>query len=49
MANIQKKILIGEKWLEKKYGKLTILINKIIEKNLFIPFPPLYFIVYIIS
>lgn len=32
MANIQKKILIGEEWLEKKYGKLTILINKIIEK-----------------
>ena len=32
MANIQKKILIGEKWQEKKYGKLTILINKIIEK-----------------
>ena len=45
MANIQKKILIGEKLQEKKYGKLTILINKIIEKNIFIPWIPLYFIV----
>ena len=45
MVNMKKKILIGEEWLEKKYGKLTILINKIIERNLFIPLPPLYFIV----
>lgn len=38
MANIQKKILIGEELLEKKYGKLTILINKIIEKIFSYPF-----------
>lgn len=42
---MKKKILIGEKLQEKRFGKLTFLINKIIEKNLFIPLPPLYFIV----